>query len=179
MSRWKIISDVSLYFITSSIVEWQDVFVSISLFDTVMNSLKYCQTKKGMHLHGYVLMPNHAHYIVSADQPENLSDIMRDLNRFMSHHITNNLEEHQQRNFLEVFRHAAKNDGRGNRYKVWQEGFHPIALETADRFYQKLHYIHENPVRKGFVDQPEQWRYSSARNYLLNDHSIIEVECLE
>ena len=70
-------------------------------------------------------------------------------------------------------------EGRGNKYKVWQEGFHPIGIDTAKFFQEKLEYLHNNPVRKGFVEEPEQWRYSSARNYLLDDHSIITVEYLE
>ena len=80
---------------------------------------------------------------------------------------------------LEIFFQAAKDKGRGNRYKVWQEGFHPIAIDTGDFFQQKLDYLHENPVRKGFVEKPEQWRSSSARNYFLDGHSVITVECLE
>jgi len=44
---------------------------------------------------------------------------------------------------------------------------------------QMLAYLHENPVRKGFVEKPKYWRYSSARNYILGNHSIIDVECLE
>jgi hypothetical protein len=30
---------------------------------------------------------------------------------------------------------------------------------------QKLEYMHLNPVRRGYVDDPVHWRYSSARNY--------------
>lgn len=80
---------------------------------------------------------------------------------------------------LKTFHEAALDEGRGNRYKVWQEGYHPIAIDTDDFFQQKLDYLHENPVRKGFVEKPEYWRYSSARNYLFDDHSILPVECLE
>jgi putative transposase len=80
---------------------------------------------------------------------------------------------------LEIFHKAALNEGRGNRYKVWQEGFHPIAVDSGDFFRQKLDYLHENPVRKGFVEKPEHWRYSSARNYILDDDSIITIERLE
>ncbi|MGZ8915414.1 MAG: transposase, partial [Methylobacter sp.] len=39
---------------------------------------------------------------------------------------------------------------------------------------QKLDYIHHNPVKRGYVDQPEHWRYSSARNYAGQD-GLIEV----
>ena len=39
--------------------------------------------------------------------------------------------------------------------------------------------MNENPVRKGYVDRPEYWIYSSARNYYLNDHSVMKVDILE
>ena len=179
MSRWKIQSGVSLYFITTTIVEWQNVFTAIPLFETIIESLKHCISRKCLHLHGYVIMPSQAHYIVSTNPPEHLSDVMRDFNRFTSQRITEILEEVQRTDMLTIFRTAANEEGRGNRYKVWQEGFHPIAIDTADFFLEKLNYLHENPVRKGFIEQPEQWRYSSARNYLLDDHSVIKVECLD
>jgi putative transposase len=118
MSRWKIMPGVNLYFITTTIVDWQNVFVSIPLFETIIESLKYCHTQKGLHLHGYIIMPNHAHYIVSTDPPERLSDIMRDFNRFTSQYITETLEEMRRNELLKIFHQAAKDEGRGNRYKV-------------------------------------------------------------
>ncbi len=54
-----------------------------------------------------------------------------------------------------------------------------MLIEDGDFFDQKLNYIHDNPVRKGYVENPEHWKFSSARNYLLNDHSMIKVEILE
>jgi hypothetical protein len=54
MSRWKIIPGVNLYFVTTTIVEWQNVFVEIPLFEKIIESLKYCCAIKGLHLHGYV-----------------------------------------------------------------------------------------------------------------------------
>ena len=179
MSRWKIIPGVNLYFVTTTIVERQNVFVSIPFLDNIIESLKYCCTNKGLHLHGYVIMPNHTHYIVSSEPPIRLSDIIRDFNRFTSHNIIALLEEMNRIDVLEVFHKVAIDEGRGNRYKVWQEGFHPIAIYTRAFFQQKLDYLHENPMRKGFVDRPEQWRWSSARNYILDDHSLIYVDCIE
>jgi len=44
---------------------------------------------------------------------------------------------------------------------------------------QKLEYMHNNPVVKGFVSKPEHWLYSSARNYILDDDSVLKVELLE
>lgn len=43
-------------------------------------------------------------------------------------------------------------------------------------FWVKLHYIHDNPVEAGLVTKAENYKYSSARNYILDDHSILKVD---
>jgi putative transposase len=48
---------------------------------------------------------------------------------------------------------------------LWQEGSHPKVIETEEVLRQKLEYIHQNPVKRGYVSDPTHWRYSSARNY--------------
>lgn len=48
---------------------------------------------------------------------------------------------------------------------MWQEGSHPQAIESDDVMWQKIEYIHNNPLRRGYVDDPTHWRYSSARSY--------------
>lgn len=178
MSQWKVIPGVDLYFVTTTIVDWQYVFTAIPYYEIIIHGLKYCVGNKGLHLHAYVIMPNHAHYILSTDQGKDLSDIMRDFNTHTSREITSMLKAEGRSDLLRIFADAAKLDGRGNEFKVWQEGFHPVALQTEDFTKQKLNYLHNNPIRKGFVDYPEQWRYSSGRNCISDDHSIIKVECL-
>ncbi len=56
-------------------------------------------------------------------------------------------------------RHKTESD-----YQVWQEGSHPQQVINDDVMRQKLEYIHNNPVKRGYVDDPVHWRYSSARN---------------
>jgi putative transposase len=178
MSQWKIHPGVDLYYVTTTIVEWQHVFAESGYFDVILNSLKFCVANKGLHLHAYVIMRSHVHYILSTDEGKSLPDIMRDFNTHTSREITRLLEADSRLQLLQVFANAAVQDGRGNKYKVWQDGYHPIALATPDFTAQKLNYLHSNPVRKGYVNRPEQWRYSSARNYLLGDESLIKVELL-
>ena len=178
MSHWKVTPEYDVYFITTSISLWECIFTSEPYFEVILSSLSHCVEKKGLHLHGYVVMPDHCHGIVSADEGKHLSDIMRDFGTYTSRQISDLLMSEHKMNLLERFRKAAREDRRGNDYKVWQGGFHPIAIYTEGFFLQKLNYIHQNPVRTGFVCEPEHWKYSSARNYLLDDHSLIKVECL-
>ena len=60
-------------------------------------------------------------------------------------------------------------------HQIWQEGLHPELIQNDKMYTQKAEYIHYNPVKRGYVEHPEHWKYSSARNYILEDDSIIEV----
>jgi len=67
---------------------------------------------------------------------------------------------------------------KGNRaYKFWQEGYHPVWLQNETMLRQKVEYIHQNPVKRGYVDESVHWRYSSARNYAGVD-GLLDV-CLD
>ena len=59
-------------------------------------------------------------------------------------------------------------------YQFWQEGVHPQQIQDESMLRQKIEYIHYNPVRRGYVDEPEHWRYSSARNYA-GMHGVLAV----
>lgn len=175
---YSINKDVSMYFCTDVISGWQYVFTSPEFFQIIIESLSFCQREKGLNIHGYVVMPNHVHTILSAQQND-LADILRDYKRFTSRRISETLESVKSQRLRKYFAAVAHMAGKGNSSKVWQTGSHPISIDSDDFLHQKLNYIHENPVRKGYVDRPEHWIYSSARNYYLDDHSIIKIDILE
>ncbi len=54
--------------------------------------------------------------------------------------------------------------------------FDDEVIRNEKMFWAKLHYIHLNPVKAGIVSKPEEYKYSSARNYINNDHSVIRVD---
>jgi len=63
---------------------------------------------------------------------------------------------------MAFFCKSHKND---REYQCWEEGSHPQLIQNEAMLRQKLDYIHFNPVKRGYVDKPEHWRYSSARDY--------------
>lgn len=70
-----------------------------------------------------------------------------------------------------------KNPGkRGHRYSVWERRFYDFNIYSQEILKEKLDYIHMNPVRKGLVSSPGDWRYSSFRNHSLGDNSIITID---
>ena len=57
------------------------------------------------------------------------------------------------------------NSSKHQKYKFWENEYHPVELFSSAVIDQKLDYIHNNPVKEGFVDKPEEYVYSSARDY--------------
>ena len=64
-------------------------------------------------------------------------------------------------------------------YKVWQDGNHPELLFSNEFLQQKLEYVHMNPVVAEFVDEPEYYWYSSARDYYTKQKGLLEIELLQ
>ncbi len=74
-------------------------------------------------------------------------------------------EHHKIERILKQFAFCKKNHKTDRTYQVWEEGNHPQLIQNNEMLIQKLDYIHQNPVKRGYVDEPAHWRYSSARNY--------------
>lgn len=167
MSSYKIYDNINLYFITSTIVEWYPVFTKRFYFDIIIESLSYCRSEKYLQIHAYVIMLNHIHLVVSLEKgvSKELSNIMRDFKQYTSRSITTGLEDENNYKALNVFKAAAIKASRGNNYKVWKDGFYPKAIYDERFGNQKIEYIHNNPVTKGYVLKPEHWYYSSAGYY--------------
>ena len=172
--RYKIIEKGSVYFITSTIVEWLPVFTSDKYFNVIINSLKYCIDQKSLKLYAYVILDNHLHMIASALE---LGDVMKSVKNYSAKLIINQLKQDHKDWLLNQLAYRKKAYKKTSTHQVWQEGVHPVLISSPDIFRQKVEYIHHNPVRRGLIDRPEYWRYGSARNYIQDDHSIIEVDC--
>ena len=173
-SRYRVTPETNIYFITTSTRLWVPILFNESLFQIILNSLKYCQASKGLRLHGYVIMINHLHAIISHEKYDQIPDIVRDFKRHTATEISKylgDLGEFSQLFWVKIFHGQAR-----GQHRVWQEGYHPVAVKSPAFFDEKLSYIHNNPVKKGFVEKPEDWKYSSARNYLLGDDRLIVVD---
>jgi len=180
MKRYRVYpEETQFYYSTSTVISWLPIFQKDILFQIIIDSLKYCQKYKGLNLHGYVIMPTHLHLITSHDKKNTLPEIMRDFKHFTSTEIIKCFEKENQIFYLKFFKQAASKKSIEQNYKVWKDEYHPIAIKTPKWFNEKLKYMHNNPVRKGFVELPEHWKYSSARNWLHNNHSVIQIQKLD
>jgi putative transposase len=160
-SRYHVI-DTYPHFITCTIVNWLPLFSQPDLAAIVLSSLDFLQSQNRLTLHAYVIMENHLHLIATAS---NLSREMQSFKSFSAKQMIRSLEQNQQTFWLQQLRLHKRPDKAQSTYQVWQEGFHPQMLQSAEMLHQKLEYIHHNPVRRGYVAEPWHWRYSSARDY--------------
>jgi putative transposase len=108
-----------------------------------------------------------------------LADVIRDFKKYTAtalvESIKSNSGESRKRWLLDLFAFAGARNVSNKTYQVWQHGNHAEALFSEKLFAQKLDYVHNNPVRNGLVERPEDYRYSSARDYV-GQKGLIEIE---
>ncbi len=162
-----------LYFVTSTIIEWIPVFTSERYFKIITDSLSYCQVNKGLKIFAYVILDNHFHLIVYSD---GLPGIMKSLKRHTAQKILDSLESDGKTWLLNQFQFYKFNHKTECEHQIWQEGYHPQLISSDVMLEQKVEYIHMNPVKRGFVDEPEHWRFSSARYYLMGMECDVKID---
>jgi len=169
------------YFLTLTIVGWIDVFTRKNHKEAVIESLRYCIKNKGLNVYCFCLMPNHLHMIVNCNEPFELKDTIRDFKKFSSKQIINQilLEPESRREWmLNEFSKAAEVSQKHKSYKFWQVGNHAIELYSDKFLWDKINYIHNNPIEEGFVNNDFEWKYSSASNYHEKESILAEVYCI-
>jgi putative transposase len=162
-SRYQVLGTAP-HFVTCSVVEWMPLFSQPELVAIVLDALRFLQQEQRLTLHSYVVMENHLHLVASA---ADLSKEMGNFKSFTARSLVDYLQQHRPQSYwLKRLAAAKLSHKTGQRYQVWQEGFHPKLITSESMLQQKVDYIHQNPVRRGYVDDPAHWRYSSYRNYL-------------
>jgi len=63
-------------------------------------------------------------------------------------------------------------------YRVWNRRFYPYGVYSEKKRLEKLDYMHNNPLKRGLVQSPEQWSWSCYRYYYLNDTSLLSMDRL-
>ena len=172
-SRYYVREQGQAHFVTSTIVEWLPVFTSPACCDILVQSLDYCRRNKGVSIYAWVIMENHFHAVLQAEE---LSRAVTDLKKFTARHLLAKLQTERRGWLVERLianRAAHKHESIA---QVWQEGFHPQAIYSDEVMLQKINYIHANPVRRGWVSAAEHWRYSSAHEQLPGSRPMMRCD---
>lgn len=129
----------TVFFVTTTVENWKPVFRSFEQLNSLRSILVNVVRKYEARIYGYVLMPHHLHLLVELrGGGPRLSQFMKDLKSISSRQI------------------LAETDSR------WMPRYDDVAIYSEKQFQRKLGYIHNNPVRAGLADSPEDYEFSSA-----------------
>jgi putative transposase len=117
-----------------------------SLFESVLERMR---RRYGFFVVGYVVMPEHVHLLVSEPPGERLAVALKSIKLSMA-------KLSKERPF-------------------WQSRYYDFNVYTERKHIEKLRYMHRNPVKRGLVERPEEWRWSSFRHYLTGDIGSVEI----
>ncbi|MBE7629889.1 REP-associated tyrosine transposase [Tenacibaculum piscium] len=179
MSRkYKFHNKSGVYFISFATVYWIDIFTRQAYFNILEESITHCRKEKAMQVFAYCFMPNHVHLIFRSTD-ENPSGLLRDFKGFTARKLIKMIEENPQESrkewLLWMLKRAGSKNSNVKKYQLWQQHNKPIELWSEKVIQQKIDYIHNNPIESGFVTNPVDWKYSSARNYQ-GDQTVLEID---
>jgi putative transposase len=161
-SRYRFGENENAYFLTCTIVGWIPVFTRPETVQFIYDSWRFLQENGRLTVYSYVILENHLHLVASSS---NISKEIGDFKSFTARRIVDHLEACQITTLLRWLRFLKARHKHDRNYQVWQEGSHPQQIKDDEMMRQKLEYIHNNPVKRGYVDEATHWRHSSARNY--------------
>ncbi len=181
MSRkYKFLDQQQAYFVSFAVIHWIDVFTRKVYCDKIIESLQYCQKEKGLLIYAWCIMPSHVHLIMGTHK-EPMQDILRDFKSFTSRSIRKEIQNYSKESRREwmnrMMTTAGLNNSNNKDWQFWQQNNHPIELSNNKIIDQKLAYLHYNPVAASYVENPEHWLYSSAKDYY-GKKGLLEVELI-
>ncbi|MGI9211617.1 MAG: REP-associated tyrosine transposase [Methylococcaceae bacterium] len=161
-SRYKITEPQQPHFVTLTVLHWIPVFTRPNTVNILLDSLRFL-SQDGLQVYAWVVLENHCHFVLQSQALD------YDITRFKSwtaKNLIQYLADNNVRQILEQLAFYKKAHKHDRAYQFWQEGVHPELIQGEDMMRQKIDYIHQNPVKRGYVDEAAHWRYSSARDYL-------------
>ncbi len=147
------------YYITSVTHKRLPIFRTDALKNVMCEALNTARESAGFLLFAYAIMYDHLHIIT--DSKLDQSETLRYINGVSANKIIKYLKENGHEKSLIKLRTEEKK--RGYKHSVWEHHSNTFEIKTEDVLMQKVNYIHNNPVKEGFVERPEDYLNSSAR----------------
>ena len=169
------------WFVTFTCHNWLPLFELTNSYDLVYKWLKLIDDKYGIKTTGFVIMPNHVHVLLYLTKLDvNLNTIMANAKRFMAYDLVKRLGEQQHTDVLRVLALGCreKERAKGQLHKVFEPSFDAKPGYTLDFLYQKLDYIHHNPVsgKWQLCEEFTDYIHSSAAFYELGiPHPFVDL----
>jgi REP element-mobilizing transposase RayT len=160
------------WFITFTCYNWMSLFELTQSYDLVYQWLNLANDKYQIKTLAFVIMPNHVHLLLYLeDETVNLNRVIANAKRFMAYKIIQRLKQQGNHSLLDTLASACteKEKQKGQLHKAFQPSFDAKSVYTPDFLYQKLDYIHHNPVsgKWSLCNEFTDYAHSSAAFYEL------------
>ena len=165
----KIENPFGLYFLTLTVVGWIDIFSRRRYREILIESLRFCQNSKGLGIYAYVIMTNHIHLIAEVKVEPGILEVLTAFKKFTGRTISKSIQEEVESRrewMLPLLEKYGIKKGKPNHIQIWRPYHQPRLLTSPKFIRQKVAYIHNNPVKAGWVKKPEDYLYSSARSFM-------------
>ena len=157
-----------LHFITCSCYRRLPLLRSARSRDRLLSVLEQTRQRYRFVVVGYVVMPEHIHLLLSEPEVGTPSTVMQVLKQRTARALLPKTKPRDPRQ-IKLFGEIPA------RAPFWQTRFHDFNVWTEKKRAEKLRYMHRNPVKRGLVATPEDWRWSSYRFYLLDESGPVRV----
>ncbi len=141
-----------LHFVTFSCYQRRPLLETSGAFQLFERALEQARLDYGFYVCGYVLMPEHVHLLVSEPERSTLAQALKAIKQSVARRMV------------------------GSGAHFWQARYYDFNVRTAKKQVEKLRYMHRNPVKRGLVEKPEDWQWSSFRNYATGEEGTVEIE---
>ncbi len=177
-SVWRIeFNPDHLYFITTRAVQKAHLFQREVMKMIVLDSWDFMRREKWLELYCFVVMPNHVHFIVKCNPSHPVQYMVRDFKKYTSKKIIAQYEAEGNTRVLEFLKAAVERPDKQT-HAVWEDDYMAKDVYSAWFLKEKMNYIHNNPLQPhwNLVEQPQDYEWSSARFYLLDEPAVIPVD---
>jgi REP element-mobilizing transposase RayT len=166
-----------LYFVTTSAVQHRHLFEREVVRRLIVDSLDCMRLRGRFKLYTFVIMPNHIHIIIQCCAEDSLANVIRDLKKQTADRLIRHYQAEGNEAALGFLATAVERPDKQQR-QVWQEGYQAKDVFSPDFLRQEMSYIHNNPCQPhwNLVEHPEDYTWSSARFYLLEEPAIIPLD---
>jgi putative transposase len=142
-----------VHFITSSCYRRRPNLERGDACATFVAALERIRRDYGLCVYGYIVMPEHVHLLLNEPERNTLAQAIKSLKQGVARRLALRAED-----------------------SFWQARYYDFNVWSERKFVEKLRYIHRNPVKRGLVEKPEEWAWSSFRHYACGEVGVVEIE---
>ena len=150
-----------LYLFTATCNSWKKLLLETEYQKIILECFSFLKQKKLCTIYGFVIMPNHIHVLMGADE-NTLSGLQQRMLKYTAQQILRKMKLNKDPNLKYIESTQAD-----RKYHFWERKANWKSIYTSDIFWQKLRYVHNNPLQEkwSLCSKPEDYQFSSAKSY--------------